>query len=85
MHEIHKVNWCNQVKSQNSVHTLQFVEMNKYYIFGILNSKRRFGWRLKAACQYHSKTSINNLKKYLGFDYMEFFHRYMRHRLLSYL
>ena len=34
-----------EVKSQNSVHTPQFVENNKYYIFDILNSKR-FGWHI---------------------------------------
>ena len=48
LYNIHKVNWCSQVKSQNSVHTSQFVENNKYYIFGTLNSKRRFGWHLDA-------------------------------------
>ena len=36
------------VKSQNSVHTSQFVENNKYYIFDTSNSKRRFGWHLDA-------------------------------------
>ena len=36
------------VKSQNSVHTSQFVEDNKYYIFDTSNSKRRFGWHLDA-------------------------------------
>ena len=46
--KIHKVNWCSQVKSQNSVHTSQFVENNRYYIFDTLNSKWRFGWHLKA-------------------------------------
>ena len=47
LYNIHKVNWCSQVKSQNSVHTLQFVENNKYYIFDTSNSKR-FGWHLDA-------------------------------------
>ena len=36
------------VKSQNSIHTSQFVENNKYYIFDTSNSKRRFGWHLNA-------------------------------------
>ena len=36
------------VKSQNSVHTSQIVENNKYYIFDTSNSKRRFGWHLDA-------------------------------------
>ena len=48
LYNIHKVNWCSQVKSQNSVHTSQFVENNKYYIFDTSNSKRRFGWHLDA-------------------------------------
>ena len=36
------------VKCQNSVHTSQFVENNKYYIFDTSNSKRRFEWHLDA-------------------------------------
>ena len=47
-YEIHNVNWCSQVNSQNSVHTSQFVENNKYYIFDILSSIRSFGWHPKA-------------------------------------
>ena len=42
------------VKSQNSVHTSQFVENNKYYIFDTSNSKRIMASR---CCQYHWKTT----------------------------
>ena len=57
------------VKSQNSVHTSQFVENNKYDIFDTSNSKRMDGISMLSI----SLENINNLKKYLGPDYMEFF------------